>query len=79
MIGHDPDGTVGTAFNVEGLPTVVILDGKGVVQSVHVGYNENVRKVLTSEIDTLLSGKSIAKPEPAEGPKSKDEDKGESK
>ena len=69
VIGHDPDGTVGSAFNIEGLPTVVILDGKGVVQSVHVGYNENVRKVLTSEIDTLLSGKSIAKPEPAEDPR----------
>jgi thiol-disulfide isomerase/thioredoxin len=79
VVGHDPDGTVGTAFNVEGLPTVVILDGKGVIQSVHVGYNENVRKVLTSEIDTLLSGKPIARPEPAEDPKSKDEDKGESK
>jgi len=82
VVGHDPDGTVGSAFNVEALPTVVILDGKGVVQSVHVGYNENVRKVLTTEIDTLLSGKSIAKPGPAEaaaGSKSKEEDKGESK
>jgi thiol-disulfide isomerase/thioredoxin len=75
VVGHDPDGTVGNAFNVTGLPTVVILDGKGVVQSVHVGYNENVRKVLTSEIDTLLSGKSIAKPEPAEAAEGKGEEK----
>ncbi len=82
IIGHDPDGTVGSAFNVTGLPTVVILDGKGVVQSVHVGYNENVRKVLTSDIDTLLAGKSIARPAPveaAEGSKSKEEVKGEPK
>ncbi len=82
VIGHDPEGTVGTAFNVEGLPTVVVLDGKGVVQSVHVGYNENIRNVLTSEIDTLLAGKSIARPAPvetAEGSKTKEEVKAESK
>lgn len=82
VIGHDPDGTVGSEFNVTGLPTVVILDGKGVVQSAHVGYNANVRNALTADIDTLLAGKSISRPGPVEageGSRPKDEVKGESK
>ena len=44
----------------------MILDGKGIVQSVHVGYNsdaaEPLHKTLAKEIDTLLEGKSLAKP-----------------
>ena len=39
-------------------PTVVILDAKGVVQSVHVGYAEDVKDVLSKEIATILEGKS---------------------
>jgi thiol-disulfide isomerase/thioredoxin len=38
-IGLDPSNSVGKAFDIEGFPTLVILDGKGVVQSAHVGYN----------------------------------------
>ena len=37
LIGLDPSGSVGKAFEVEGFPTLVVLDGKGVVQSAHVG------------------------------------------
>ena len=63
-IGLDPSNSVGKAFDVEGYPTLVILDGKGVVQSAHVGYNpdaaEPLHKSLATEIDTLLEGKSLA-------------------
>ncbi len=38
-IGLDPSKSVGTAFELEGYPTLVILDGKGLVQAVHVGFN----------------------------------------
>jgi thiol-disulfide isomerase/thioredoxin len=62
-IGLDPSNSVGKAFDVEGYPTLVILDGKGVVQSAHVGYNpdaaEPLHKSLATEIDTLLEGKSL--------------------
>jgi thiol-disulfide isomerase/thioredoxin len=65
-IGLDPSKSVGTAFEVEGYPTLVILDGKGIVQSVHVGFNpeaaEPLSKTLAKEIDTLLEGKSLASP-----------------
>jgi thiol-disulfide isomerase/thioredoxin len=63
-IGLDPSNSVGKAFDVEGYPTLVILDGKGVVQSAHVGYNpdaaEPLHKSLATEIDALLQGKSLA-------------------
>ena len=59
----DPSNSVGKAFEVEGFPTLVILDGKGIVQSAHVGYNpdaaEPLHKSLTTEIETLLEGKSL--------------------
>jgi thiol-disulfide isomerase/thioredoxin len=62
-IGLDPSNSVGKAFDVEGYPTLVILDGKGVVQSAHVGYNpdaaEPLHKSLATEIDALLEGKSL--------------------
>ena len=60
-VGLDPSNSVGEAFQVEGFPTVVLLDGKGVVRSAHVGYSEEVGKVLGREIDALLAGKPIGK------------------
>jgi thiol-disulfide isomerase/thioredoxin len=60
-IALDPSNSVGQAFEVEGLPTVVVLDGKGVVQSTHVGFSPDIREKLGSEIDTLLAGKSLVK------------------
>jgi thiol-disulfide isomerase/thioredoxin len=66
QIGLDPSNTVGSAFDVEGIPTLVILDAKGIVQSAHVGFNpdaaEPLHKALAKEIDTLLGGKSLAGP-----------------
>ena len=65
-IGLDPSKSVGTAFELEGYPTLVILDGKGIVQSVHVGFNpeagEPLHKALGKEIDALLEGKPLATP-----------------
>ena len=65
-IGLDPSNSVGKAFEVEGYPTLVILDGKGIVQSAHVGYNrdtaEPLHTSLAKEIDALLEGKSLAAP-----------------
>jgi thiol-disulfide isomerase/thioredoxin len=65
-IGLDPSNSVGDAFDVEGYPTLVILDGKGIVQSAHVTYKsdtgEPLHKSLAKEIDALLEGKSLAAP-----------------
>jgi thiol-disulfide isomerase/thioredoxin len=61
MIALDPSNSIGQAFEVEGFPTLVVLDAKGTVQSAHVGNDPNIRQKLTSEIETLLAGKSLAK------------------
>jgi thiol-disulfide isomerase/thioredoxin len=65
-IALDPSTTIGSAFNVEGIPTLVILDAKGIVQSVRVGFNpdapEALNKTLAKEIDSLLAGKSLVGP-----------------
>jgi hypothetical protein len=45
----------------------VILDDQGIVQSAHVGYSpdpaEPLHRSLTKEIDALLAGKSLVRPE----------------
>ncbi|MFO0887826.1 MAG: redoxin family protein [Isosphaeraceae bacterium] len=68
-IALDPSGSIGKAFEVEGFPTVVVLDARGTVQSAHVGFSPDIREKLASEIDALLAGKSLAKPEAAEADK----------
>ena len=69
LIGLDPSGSVGKVFDVEGLPTVVILDAKGILQSAHVGFSPDIREKLTTEIDTLLAGKPLFGPKPKEAAK----------
>jgi thiol-disulfide isomerase/thioredoxin len=61
LIALDPSNTIGQAFEVEGFPTLVVLDAKGTVQSAHVGNDPDIRQKLTSEIETLLAGKPLAK------------------
>jgi thiol-disulfide isomerase/thioredoxin len=59
LVGLDPSNSVGEAFKVEGYPTVVLLDGKGVVRAAHVGNRPDVGKALGREIDALLAGKPL--------------------
>jgi len=66
LIGLDPSGSVGKAFDVEGLPTLVVLDAKGTVQSAHVGFSPDIREKLTTEIDILLAGKPLVGEKPKE-------------
>lgn len=60
-VAIDPSNTVGEAFQVEGYPTVVIIDGKGIVRSAHVGFSPEAGKILAKDIDALLEGKDISK------------------
>jgi thiol-disulfide isomerase/thioredoxin len=59
QVGLDPSGSVGEAFDIEGYPTIVILDQQGIVRSTHVGYRPDIRERLTAEIDALLAGQSL--------------------
>ncbi len=59
-VGLDPSNTVGRAFGIEGFPSLVILDGKGIVRSAYVGYRDDIdeplHKSLAKEIDAILAG-----------------------
>ncbi len=65
LIGLDPSKSLGGAFELQGYPTLVIIDRQGIMQSVHVGYDSTssspLNKTLAKEIDTLLGGKPLAK------------------
>lgn len=58
-VALDPGQEVGDAFGIQALPTVVLIDGQGVVQAVRVGYSEKLKDELAADIDQLLSGKRI--------------------
>jgi len=62
QVALDTTGDIGKAFGVESIPMIVLLDGKGVVQKVHVGFSDNTIEEVREEINTLLDGKSLAKP-----------------
>ncbi len=57
LLGLDPEQGVATAFGVEAIPMLVLIDAEGVVRKVHVGLEPDIRETLTREIDGLLQGK----------------------
>jgi thiol-disulfide isomerase/thioredoxin len=60
QVGLDPSNSVGRAFNIEGFPSVVIVDRKGIVRSAYVGYHSDtdlpLHQALAKEIDAILAG-----------------------
>lgn len=58
-VAIDPEHIVGKAFGVDAYPTLIVLDAKGAIQSIHVGFDPRIRETLGGEIDALLEGKPI--------------------
>lgn len=58
-VGLDPDKSIGARFEVEALPTVVLIDEEGVIRHYGVGFRPNVGKELGDRIDALLKGKPV--------------------
>jgi peroxiredoxin len=52
----DPDNAVAAAFQVTGIPHVVVVDQNGVVRFVHVGSSFDNKDYLRGEIEALLGG-----------------------
>ena len=50
-VALDSDAKVATSYHVEAIPMLVLVDKKGTVQSVHVGYNPGIKATLRSELD----------------------------
>ena len=66
-VALDSDAKVATSYHVEAIPMLVLVDKKGTVQSVHVGYNPGIKATLRSELDALLAGKDLTKEKDAHG------------
>jgi len=62
-IVRDQEQLTGKVFQVEGLPTMVILGADGTVQDYHIGYDANLANTLPKKLDRLLAGESLAKDE----------------
>jgi len=77
-IALDPSKSVGTSFEIEGYPTLVILDDKGIVRKVHAGIDpesaEPLHTTLAREIDSILERKSPATPDAKANDASKKDD-----
>lgn len=56
----DTESAVADSYGVEGIPTLVLIDKKGTVAAVHVGYHPQIGEILRQELDALLEGKDLA-------------------
>ncbi len=54
-VALDKDAATGQALGVDGIPHSVIIDKKGVVRKVHVGFGPGMDGILKDEILQLLA------------------------
>lgn len=54
---HDRDGKVAETYAIEGMPTVVLVDRKGMVRFRHDGYTERDMQKIKLELQVLLKEK----------------------
>jgi thiol-disulfide isomerase/thioredoxin len=64
-VALDADGATTGNYMVSAFPTLFLIDQKGVVKQVHMGYDPAIEQTLQSEIDALLAGKELPKTEPS--------------
>lgn len=56
------EGKTGAAYMVSGIPCTVLIDTKGIVQAVHVGFMPGQEEELSGQIESLLAGKDLFDP-----------------
>lgn len=67
----DTDGAVSEKYRARSIPQTVIIDKEGVVQSVRVGLAPDLKEQLKKDLDALVAGKSLVKPEKKKPEKAK--------
>jgi len=50
----DKDGAVAKQYQVSGIPTMFIIDKKGVIREVHVGFSPTLKESLEKSLDEIL-------------------------
>ena len=56
-VRFDPQGEAAERFKIQGMPTSVIIDRRGVVRFTHIGFRPVDRAIYESELRELLAGK----------------------
>ncbi len=56
----DTEGGIAKAYHVSGIPTLVLIDQKGIIRDARVGFDEGVEASFAESIDNLLQGKPLA-------------------
>lgn len=51
---HDPDGDLPAKYDLEGMPTTVLLDQHGVIRYRHTGFRNKDEAKYRKEVETLL-------------------------
>ena len=59
-VAMDADGRVASLYGVTSIPQTVIVGRDGTVQAVHVGFNPDLKRMLQTQLDTLMAGKYLA-------------------
>ena len=54
VLGGD---AVAANYHIEGIPTMIVINDKGVVAEVHVGYDPNLQKTLSGSLDRLIAAR----------------------
>jgi thiol-disulfide isomerase/thioredoxin len=62
-IARDQAQATDQLFQLEGLPTTVVIGADGTVQDYHVGYDPNLATALPAKLDKLLAGENLARAE----------------
>lgn len=60
-------------FQLEGLPTTIVLGADGTVQDYHVGYDANLAETLPAKLEKLLAGENLAQAQLDEHERAKQE------
>jgi len=60
-VALDAEGEAGASYHAEAIPMLVLIDKKGTVRAVHVGFEPGIKATLKKELDALLAGKELDK------------------
>lgn len=60
-VAVDLEQQVATAFKINQLPSLVIIDKQGIVQSIHRGFIKTLHGNVKKDLDALLAGRSVFK------------------
>lgn len=55
-IAYDPGGNTAKKYNLQGMPTSYIIDRKGKIQKIHVGFRKRDEAYLEKQLLAALSG-----------------------